>query len=284
MKKIIAFPWYGGKFRHLSFIYGEFPQGYTNIVDVCGGSGAVLLNIPPSRECVKTFNDIDDEVVNFFRTLREDGERLIEMLHLTPHAREELYRCALDNIDDDVDDTEKARRFLVRQRQTINGLADGSNRKAWRTRYGEKRTNSCARDWQNGVRKLHEVLARIQEWQIENMDALALLRRYDSRDVFFYLDPPYVQDARTAKYQGYRYDMSDKDHRALIKAAKKCKGRVLISGYENKMYAKLLTGWEMIRGPEKYIPAASHRKDMKKGRPVRQECLWRNYSVEKGML
>jgi DNA adenine methylase len=86
-KKLIPFGWYGGKFSHLDWLLPLLPDCH-HYCEPFAGSGAVLLNREPSP--VETFNDLDGEVVNFFRVLREQKERLVEAIGLTPFSREEF--------------------------------------------------------------------------------------------------------------------------------------------------------------------------------------------------
>jgi DNA adenine methylase len=86
-KKVIAFGWYGGKFSHLDWLLPLLPECY-HYCEPFGGSAAVLLNRPPSP--VETYNDLDGEVVNFFKVLREEKGKLIEAIGLTPFSREEF--------------------------------------------------------------------------------------------------------------------------------------------------------------------------------------------------
>src|SRR3972149_6019452 len=67
-RKLIAFGWYGGKFSHLDWLLPLLPKCH-HYCEPFGGSAAVLLNKEPSP--IETYNDIDGEVVNFFRVLRE---------------------------------------------------------------------------------------------------------------------------------------------------------------------------------------------------------------------
>jgi hypothetical protein len=110
MGKLIAFGWYGGKFNHLDWLLPLLPET-THYCEPFGGSAAVLLNRPPSP--VETYNDIDGEVVNFFRVLRDQQEALIQAIGLTPFSREEL-RIACEEPTKGLSDLERARRFFVR--------------------------------------------------------------------------------------------------------------------------------------------------------------------------
>ena len=115
----IAFGWYGGKFSHLDWLLPLLPYTH-HYCELFGGSAAVLLNREPSP--VETYNDIDGEVVNFFRVLRDQKDKLIEAIGLTPFSREEL-SIAVSQPTNGLSDLERARRFFVRARQTRTGLA-----------------------------------------------------------------------------------------------------------------------------------------------------------------
>ena len=90
-KKMIAFGWYGGKYSHLDFILPNLPNGETHFCDVFGGSAAVLINRKPAP--LETYNDLDSELVNFFRVLRSEPEQLIRQIGLTPFFKRGDRNC-----------------------------------------------------------------------------------------------------------------------------------------------------------------------------------------------
>src|SRR5438132_2624900 len=93
-KKLIPFGWYGGKFSHLAWLLPLLPACH-HYCEPFAGSAAVLLNRAPSA--IETYNDLDGEVANFFRVLREQGEELTRQIGLTPFSREEFsIACKLD--------------------------------------------------------------------------------------------------------------------------------------------------------------------------------------------
>ncbi len=116
--KMIAFGYYGGKFSHLEFILPLLPAHYTHFCEPFGGSAAVLINRPPAP--VETYNDLDGEVVNFFECLRDDCDKLIRAISLTPFSRQELVKACTPQPG--LTALERARRFFVRARQTRTGL------------------------------------------------------------------------------------------------------------------------------------------------------------------
>lgn len=113
--KLIAFGWYGGKFSHLNWLLPLLPKCH-HYCEPFAGSAAVLLNREPSP--VETYNDIDGEIANFFRVLRDNKEALVEKIGLTPFSREEFYYSLTKNPARVLDEIERARLFYVRARQT----------------------------------------------------------------------------------------------------------------------------------------------------------------------
>jgi DNA adenine methylase len=126
-KKKIVFGWYGGKFSHLDWLMPLLPEAH-HYCEPFAGSAAVLLNRTPSP--VETYNDIDGEVVNFFKVLRDSKDELIEAIALTPFSREEFYRAVSGGIRG-VSQLERARRFYIRARQTRTGLAQTATLGRW---------------------------------------------------------------------------------------------------------------------------------------------------------
>ncbi len=113
-RRLIAFGWYGGKFRHLSWLL-PLPPECNHYCEPFSGSAAVLLNRTPSP--VETYNDIDGEVVNFFRVLRDQKDQLIETIGLTPFSREEFYRAVSRQRERPISAGFGARQALLREGQ-----------------------------------------------------------------------------------------------------------------------------------------------------------------------
>jgi DNA adenine methylase len=118
-RRKIAFGWYGGKFSHLEWLLPLLPEAH-HYCEPFGGSAAVLLNRAPSP--VETYNDLDGEVVNFFRVLRDKKAELVEAIGLTPFSRQE-FSIAFLRPTRPISSAERARRFFVRVRQVRTGVA-----------------------------------------------------------------------------------------------------------------------------------------------------------------
>jgi len=264
-KKKIAFGWYGGKFSHLNWLLPLLPEAH-HYCEPFAGSAAILLNRSPSP--VETYNDIDGEVVNFFRILRTSREALVEAIGLTPFSREEFY-LALNTNGTSLTDLERARRFFVRARQARTGLAQTASLGRWANCKQTSRAgmSGVVSRWLGSVEALPEIAERLLRVQIENRPALDVIKLYDDPQTLFYCDPPYLHSTR-GDSKAYGYEMVDTDHDKLADVLNTVKGKVAISGYRNKVMDKLFKGWRRFDAPEKHCHSIKQ---------VRQESLWMNY-------
>jgi len=264
-RRKIAFGWYGGKFSHLNWLLPQLPY-CKNYCEPFGGSAAVLLNRCPSL--VETLNDLDGEVVNFFRILRNHKDTLIERIGLTPFSREEFY-LACQPPDSPLTDLERARRFFVRARQVRTGLAQTASLGRWANCKETSRAgmSGVVSRWLGSVEGLPEIADRLLRVQIENRPALEVIDLYDSPDTLFYCDPPYAHESR-GDSKAYGYEMTDGEHKAFALRLEKIKGLAAVSGYRCPLYDTLFLNWKRIDAPIK------HCHSIKK---PRQEVLWINY-------
>ena len=228
-------------------------------VEVFGGAGHVLFNKEPSR--IEVYNDIDEDLVNFFRVIRDEEKFRIfkDKIELIPYSRVEFefYREY-----EPKDEVEKAIKFVVLVRQSFSG-----NMGTWG--YGIKKNQAKA--YFNAIQDLDRLKDRIKNVQIECRDFREVLKRYDSEETLFYCDPPYVLETRKEK-KVYRYEMTDEDHKDLVGMLLKVKGKVMLSGYRNEIYEVLeKAGWER-RDYEVYLCADNPKLCGKRDKRV--ESLW----------
>lgn len=268
-KKLIAFGWYGGKFSHLDWLLPQLP----NCLHYCepfAGSGAVLLNREPSP--IETYNDIDGEVVNFFKVLRQEKEALIEQIALTPFSREEFsIACELDP---GLTTIERARRFYIRARQVRTGLAQTASIGRWANCKNTSRAgmSGVVSRWLGGVEQLDFIAERLLRVQIENRPAIDVINLYDGKTTLFYCDPPYIHETR-GDTKSYGFEMIDSDHKELADTLNSIEGLAAVSNYECELMEEFYPSnkWTKIYSPEKTIHST---KD------VRTEVLWVNYNLQ----
>lgn len=268
MANLIAFPYYGGKNSHLSWLLPLLPDAgmIKHYCEPFGGSAAVLLNREPAL--VETYNDLDEMLVTFFRVLRDYPDELFRLLNLTPYSRWEFEnsRCVRG-----LSDIERARRFYVHIRQVFGGkLIDTSS---WgRQKVTSNRGMSKAvSGWWSGIDKLVAVTSRLLRVQIECLPAIDVIRNCDTPDTLFYCDPPYV--VRSCTSQMYRYEYSEEQHIRLAKALNEIEGLAAVSGYRCDLLDVLYHNWRRYDAKPKKRP-------MNMDSPPVVESLWMNYDME----
>jgi DNA adenine methylase len=229
------------------------------------GSAAVLLNREPSP--VETYNDLDGDVVNFFRVLREQKDALIEAIGLTPFSREEFARAIAR--ESGLADLERARRFFIRARQARTGLAQTASIGRWANCRNTSRAgmSGAVSRWLGSVEDLPETALRLLRVQIESRPALEVIRLYDSPGTLFYCDPPYPHATR-GDSKAYRYEMDDEAHRTLALALRACAGKAAVSGYRCDLLDSLFRDWRRADAPAKVCHSV---------KKLRREALWMNY-------
>lgn len=270
-RRRIVFGWYGGKFSHLDWLLPLLPTCH-HYCEPFAGSGAVLINREPSP--VETYNDIDGDVVNFFRVLRDRHDELIRAVSLTPFSREE-YHQAIHGPVHGICDIERARRFYIKARQTRTGLAQTASLGRWANCKDTSRAgmSGVISRWLGGVAALDDIAQRLIRVQIENRPAVDVIRLYDSAKTLFYCDPPYLHVTR-GDTKAYGFEMDEGQHREFAEAVNACRGMVAVSGYDHPLMDELFKEkrWFKTFGSDKTIHST-------KG--TRTEVLWTNYDPQK---
>jgi DNA adenine methylase len=257
-----ALRYHGGKWSLSPWVIEHFPE-HRVYVEPFGGGASVLLRKP--RSTVEIYNEIDDEVVNFFQILRdpEASARLIKQLWLTPFSRAE-YDSAFELSFDPI---ERARRLIIR---SFFGFSTSSiNPHNCTNGFRWMASKPYAVEFAALPDSLQAVISRLRGVTILNDDALEVIPRQDSIETLFFVDPPYVRSARTSKDKPYRFEMDDFGHRQLAHILNRVKGRVILCGYPSVLYAELYADWRKVE-TRSYASG-------QKGRAHRTEVLWLNF-------
>lgn len=258
-----ALRYHGGKFRLAPWVISHFPP-HGCYVEPFGGAAGVLLR--KERVYAEVYNDLDGEIVNFFRVLRDATLRadLIEACRLTPYARDE-FDLAYEPTDDVL---ERARRTCVRAAMGFGSAGATKGRTGFRTdtrrKYGTAQHN-----WAAYPEALGAIGERFAGVLIENRDAIDVLQAHDSPDTLHFVDPPYVHETRHMRNKGgYRHELDDDGHRRLLEALKAVDGMVVLCGYPHPLYDQALPGWERRE--------TSARISGGRGTSLRTEVVWLN--------
>lgn len=234
--------WFGGKWKMARTIIKHFPA-HRVYVEPFGGGGSVLLR--KQRSYAEIYNDLDTDVVNLFRVLRDDdlAARLVQQLELTPFSRDE-FKASYALTDEPV---ERARRLV-----TLSFLGFGSNAHARRStgfRANSNRSGTTpAHDWRNYPEALALAIDRLRGVTIENRDAMEVMAQHDGTKTLHYVDPPYVHSTRgrNDKQRQYKHELGDDQHRTLLDFLRDLKGHVVLSGYAHDIYDEALPDWRRV--------------------------------------
>lgn len=256
--------YHGGKWRLGPWIISHFPE-HKVYVEAFGGGASVLLQ--KKRSAVEIYNDLDSEIVELFRILRDPelARRLAAAVALTPFSRAEFVRAYDEPSDDAI---ENARRMLAR---AFFGFGSHSHNRANTNGFRSGMLKDYAGEWKGVPIILRRAVARMRGVSIEQMDARALILKMDNPETLFFLDPPYVHSTRDDHHKGYAAEMSTGEHIMLAQLLQRIKGKVVLCGYPSVLYEQLYADWRKVT---KQTSASSQN-----GSTIRTECLWMNFAA-----
>lgn len=213
--------WVGGKNYLKKEIVNRFPQKFEKYIEVFGGAAWVLFY--KKKSDYEVYNDLNSDLVNLFKCVKFHFPELKRELTIGLNSRQ-LFNEMKESLNfDGLTDIQRAARFFM----------------LIKTSYGSKsETFGCMKkDINKMVDYLEAVQKRLSDVIIENMSFEKIIDRYDKKDVFFYLDPPYYG---SEKY--YQLQFSEDEHMKLAEMLKQIKGKFLLSyndcDYVREMYSQ----------------------------------------------
>ncbi len=237
-----ALRYHGGKHRIAPWVISHFPE-HTVYVEPYGGSAGVLLRKP--RSYGEIYNDLDGQVVNVFRQLRDPvaAKRLCELVWLTPFSREE-FELAYEVCDDPLEQARRTifRGFAAHGSTGILGEVTGFRARCTRARATD------ADSWSSYPSAIQTFTERLRGVVLEQRPAIDVMLHHDAPNVLHYVDPPYVPVSRSAKRAGraYRFEMTEEDHVELANVLRRLQGAVVLSGYPSELYESIYADWGRV--------------------------------------
>jgi len=221
-------PYIGGKRALAKQIIAIFPE-HTTYVEAFAGGAQVLFRKEPSK--VEVINDLDGNVVNFYRVCQQHYEELVRYLRFTLASRAWLDLLkATDPAS--ITDIQRAARFYFLQKNSFAGLVRRHNftaRVVLPTNYNAERVP----EW---IENVHHRLANVQ---IEALPYEHVLKRYDRPTTLFYLDPPYYGRKL------YNHNLDPADFEAMAERLKELKGKFVLSLNDLPEVRKIFHGFKM---------------------------------------
>lgn len=265
-----VFAYYGSKNSIADQIVDLMPphRGY---VEPFAGSLAVLRVKQPSPfECV---NDLDGDLMTFWRVLRDRLPELERHCALTPHSRAEYTASWPIPADDDL---ERAWRVWVKLSQGRGGQLRTTGWRYHETTRG--RGSGMPVTLAGYVGRFAAAADRLRNVSLEALPALDVIGRYGKDpEVLMYVDPPYLGETRSRT--GYAVEMQHPEqHRELAAALHACDATVMLSGYAHPLYDHdLYADWHRHE-------IAAYTGQANRGNGQRTEVVWSNRPLDDGRL
>jgi len=228
-------PYSGGKQGIAERIVALFPP-HDHYVEPFGGALSVLLAKPVSK--IETVNDLNGDLMLFWRVLRDRPADLERVCALTPHSRAEYF--ASRDLDGAPDEVERARRVwvqLTQGRGSRLGVKTG-----WRFVHGTNRM-TLARYLDGYLERIAPAADRLRNVTLECRSAFDLFDAYERPGALFYVDPPYLGETRYGDQYAHEFTSID-DHARLLDRIVNSAAAVIVSGYAHTLYDEALASFE----------------------------------------
>lgn len=223
------FKWVGGKSRLRKHIISLIPE-HTCYVEPFAGASWVLFGKPPSP--VEVINDINEELITFFRVVREKPEELIASFVWELVSRAEFKRLAeLDAAQ--LTDVQRAHRFYY---LIMAGWGGELNYPRFQTSISDgghgNRLVGALKHLRERIEPVHKRLSTVI---IECLDWQTCIDRYDSDTTVMYVDPPYPGNG-----VNYANNMrSWQDHHRLADRLNHARCKWILSSYDTREIREL---------------------------------------------
>jgi DNA adenine methylase len=241
---------------------------YNIYIEPFAATYALGLHTMPQVD-IEIINDLNGNIINLYKTIqnKDTFNEFKGLCDLTPYSEElrEEYIKNLSNKNVELDDVTRAFQWFYINRTSHNGTGGFSVNISVRRNMSKSISDylSCV----DGLINFHQ---RLSHCVITNRDGVSLVEKYgDNQKVFMYCDPPYVWSTRTSAR--YEVDMPTATQVKFVDACIAAKCKLLISGYDNEIYAKLENnGFQKLSFEVKTISAKGEKK-------TKTEWLWKNY-------
>jgi DNA adenine methylase len=245
-KLTAPFGWVGGKSKLAYEIIEKFPE-HKIYIEVFGGALNVLYRKDRSR--LEVVNDINGELVNLHRAIRNNPETLSMYLNKLFISRE-IFNDIKKKKMRPTSNIERASFYLFLLTQSFGSKGDNFAMSA-----------KAYRKPKDIYKSFFKWALRLKFVTIENLDFRELIKRYDKDDAFFYLDPPYVG---TENYYKDIDGFGIKEHEELAEMLKKIKGKFLLSYNDSTIVRELYKNFTIVESsPLNYTLGANVHKRKK---------------------
>ena len=217
--------YYGGKQKLAHIILSLIPK-HTLYGEPFFGGGAIFFAKALSQ--VEVINDANGELINFYKVVKTKFKELEREARITLHSRELYHKAVVIYQNPKLfNEIQRAWAVWVLASQSFASKLNGH----WGYDRGENKTTKQVT--QRRSLFIEEYASRLEKTQIECEDALHVIQSRDSKESFFYCDPPYFNS-----HKGHYRNYSEDDFEKLLELLSKIKGKFLLSSYPSDLLSK----------------------------------------------
>lgn len=234
MKKVIKnspLKWLGGKKNLRKVIIPKIPAHKCYVEAMCGGAWLFFAKEPSK---VEVLNDIDDQLINFFRVVKTAPYALKYELAWDLVSRKlfKQYRQELVEYQN-LESVKKAKNFYYVLKCSYGGM---------RNTFGYAKTIKPSLNFKRVDGIIHDAYERLMYVYVENLDYEDLVNRYDGEETFFYFDPPYLVET-SKNYKTGKWVL--KDYERLKSVLKRIKGMFMVSLNKDEYIMRLFSNFRI---------------------------------------
>ncbi|WP_428718594.1 DNA adenine methylase [Undibacterium curvum] len=227
-------PWIGGKRRLADQLIPNFPPHKCYVEVFAGGAALYFMRQPADVEVI---NDINGELVNLYRVVKNHLEEFVRQFKYALSSRD-VFKWLQDTPPETLTDIQRAARFFYLQQHAFGGKVDGQN---WGTATTAPPVNLLRIE-----ENLSAAHLRLAGAFIENLDWHKLMLKYDRPHTFFYLDPPYWET------EGYGVDFGIEQYERMAALLKTISGKAIISLNDHPDIRRIFADFQIDTVPIKY--------------------------------
>lgn len=232
------------------WIVSKFPESYESMTYLEPFGGGLNILFSKNKSEREIISDIDLEILNIYKALRDESTELIRRANLYKHTPETFDKIEKKTQFDDYLD-QAVHDFLLRK------MSRNGQKKLYLKINNQKQ-------WKESISCLSTNAERIKEVFMFNKPALDVIRAFDSKETLIYCDPPYLYESKKSKIM-YNSEIDPEDHIELHQVLNDFNGKVVLSGCMSPLYKRLYKNWNMSK---KRIDTAKDK---------RTEILWTNF-------
>ena len=270
--------WYGGKWWLKNKLIDLMPS-HSNYIEPFAGGASVLLNKYPCD--FEILNDSNELLIHFYTLVRDKPEFVMDALKDVEYSQSHFDK-AMSILANSHSLDEKALAFFITSRMSYGGKGGWF---AWTdNQKGKSGEPQEYKTWESVKSRVPIVSARLQNVTILSKNAIYNISLWDNEDTLTYCDPPYMHATREkSSRRSYEFEMSDSEHMRLAQVLNRCRGHVIISGFESSEYDTYYAGWQKRSWVVKNNGTLTSKSATGQSATM-QEVIWCNFNIRTGKL